>query len=227
MVDNPTMSLASMGNYVFDVDVLVDTVTPTADATTPTDLGGDVIPALTASGDAWVYDFSQNQVPGQTEHERGYWRDVGSIDAYYDANMDLLDAAAGVQPLQQGLAGLQPQPPAAAGQARHRQRRRARAGARTACCAPGRSCRAASSRSRSSGRTRTSTPARRSSTRSCSRACASVPGPGCYRCVVDKNVVVPPGERIGHDPGSDAELFSVSAGGVVVVPKEHRTFRTL
>jgi glucose-1-phosphate adenylyltransferase len=92
--DPPTMPgddsrcLASMGNYVFDTSTLIDVVTPRED--TYTDLGGHVIPALTRAGVAHVYDFSKNDVPGQDERERGYWRDVGTIDSYYAANMDLI-----------------------------------------------------------------------------------------------------------------------------------------
>ena len=89
MPGNDEMCLASMGNYVFDKDVLVDVVTPKSDGDM-NDLGGDVIPALTASGAARVYDFSKNIVPGQEERERGYWRDVGTLDAFFYANMDLI-----------------------------------------------------------------------------------------------------------------------------------------
>ncbi len=81
--------LASMGNYVFDSQTLIDIVTPNEDLPL-IDMGGDVIPALTRSGVAHVYDFSTNIVPGQDERERGYWRDVGTLDAYYEANMDLI-----------------------------------------------------------------------------------------------------------------------------------------
>ena len=77
-----------MGNYVFETSTLIDIVTPRDD--TYTDIGGHVIPALTRSGVAHVYDFSTNVVPGQDERERGYWRDVGTIDAYFAANMDLI-----------------------------------------------------------------------------------------------------------------------------------------
>ena len=80
--------LASMGNYVFDTQTLIDVVTPRE--STYTDLGGHVIPALTKQGVAHVYDFSRNIVPGQDDRERGYWRDVGTIDSYYIANMDLI-----------------------------------------------------------------------------------------------------------------------------------------
>ena len=123
MPDDPTRSLASMGNYVFDTDVLVDIVTPTPTSRTNTDVGGDVIPALTKRGVANMYDFSTNEIPGQAEHERGYWRDVGSLDAYYDANMDLLMPLPAVQPLQPRLAGLQPAAAVAAGEGRVRPQR--------------------------------------------------------------------------------------------------------
>ncbi|MEZ5322481.1 MAG: glucose-1-phosphate adenylyltransferase [Microthrixaceae bacterium] len=92
MPGRPDLALASMGNYVFDADVLVDAVTPGAIIHQPHDVGGDVMPALAAKGMARVYDFSTNEVPGQEANERGYWRDVGTIDAYYDANMDLVSA---------------------------------------------------------------------------------------------------------------------------------------
>ncbi len=89
--DAPEQAFASMGIYVFDADVLVDAVTADAyDETSRHDLGGNIIPALVARGEAHVYDFLSNEVPGATEQERGYWRDVGTLDAYYDAHMDLV-----------------------------------------------------------------------------------------------------------------------------------------
>ena len=90
MPGDETRCLASMGNYVFECQTLVDVVTAAGADNRPTDIGGDVIPALTESGVARVYDFSTNVVPGQDERERGYWRDVGTLDAYYDANIDLI-----------------------------------------------------------------------------------------------------------------------------------------
>ena len=90
MPGDPSRALASMGNYVFDTQTLIDVVSPTGTDEIATDIGGDVIPMLTRSGVAHMYDFSTNVIPGQAEHERGYWRDVGSLDAYYEANMDLI-----------------------------------------------------------------------------------------------------------------------------------------
>ena len=91
LADAPDQVYASMGIYVFTADVLVDAVTAdAADETSRHDLGGNVIPALVERGEAHVYDFLANDVPGATEEERGYWRDVGTIDSYYQAHLDLI-----------------------------------------------------------------------------------------------------------------------------------------
>ena len=91
--DDPDQVYASMGIYVFSADALVDAVTEdAADASSRHDLGGNIIPMLVDRGEAYVYDFNSNDVPGASEEERGYWRDVGTLDAYYDAHMDLVRA---------------------------------------------------------------------------------------------------------------------------------------
>ena len=89
---DPTRAFASMGNYVFNTEILREVVTADAAEDTKHDMGANIIPTLVDSGDAWVYDFGKNQVPGQVERERGYWRDVGTIDAYFQASMDLVAA---------------------------------------------------------------------------------------------------------------------------------------
>jgi glucose-1-phosphate adenylyltransferase len=89
--DAPGLIYASMGNYVFTTQTLVDAVGADAhDDGSGHDLGGDIIPMLVDIGVAAVYDFSRNVVPGEAERDRGYWRDVGTLDAYYDAHMDLI-----------------------------------------------------------------------------------------------------------------------------------------
>ncbi|MGH9171275.1 MAG: glucose-1-phosphate adenylyltransferase [Acidimicrobiales bacterium] len=89
--DDPQHVLASMGNYIFTTQALVDALAADSnDDSSRHDMGGDVIPAMVAAGDADIYDFSRNQVPGATERDRGYWRDVGTLDSYYDASMDLI-----------------------------------------------------------------------------------------------------------------------------------------
>jgi glucose-1-phosphate adenylyltransferase len=86
----PDETMASMGNYVFSTKALVEALQ--ADADDPGsrhDMGGNIIPMLVAQGRAAVYDFAENKVPGAKEKDRGYWRDVGTLDSYFDAHMDL------------------------------------------------------------------------------------------------------------------------------------------
>jgi glucose-1-phosphate adenylyltransferase len=89
--DSPDEILASMGIYVFDADVLVDAVTRDAErAGSNRDMGGDIVPDFVRRGKAYVYDVKDNPIPGSTDRDHGYWRDVGTIDSYYDAQMDLI-----------------------------------------------------------------------------------------------------------------------------------------
>ncbi|MFD3412490.1 glucose-1-phosphate adenylyltransferase [Streptomyces cyaneofuscatus] len=89
--DDPTKVFASMGNYLFSTKVLVDALHQDAeDDGSVHDMGGSILPMLTERGVAHVYDFDDNHVPGETRRERGYWRDVGSLDSYYEAHMDLI-----------------------------------------------------------------------------------------------------------------------------------------
>ena len=91
---NPNMCLASMGNYIFDKNVLLEALERDAKIETSNhDFGKNVIPMLLNDGvPIYVYNFSDNEFAGMSDAERGYWRDVGSIDAYWQANMDLLCA---------------------------------------------------------------------------------------------------------------------------------------
>jgi glucose-1-phosphate adenylyltransferase len=89
--DSPDEVLASMGNYVFDADALVDAVTADADRDdSKHDMGGDIVPAFVRRGEAGVYDFRDNDVPGSYDRDRDYWRDVGTLGSYYEAHMDLI-----------------------------------------------------------------------------------------------------------------------------------------
>ncbi|HYS82838.1 MAG TPA: glucose-1-phosphate adenylyltransferase [Anaeromyxobacteraceae bacterium] len=92
MPGDPTRCLASMGNYLFTTDVLVqEIVSDAADPDSAHDFGKSIVAGMFSRKRVFVYDFAKNEVPGQSERERGYWRDVGSLDAYYQANMDLVD----------------------------------------------------------------------------------------------------------------------------------------
>jgi len=91
--DDPTKAYASMGNYVFDADALVDLVKQDADREDSAhDLGGNIITAAVEAGIAHVYDFDDNLVPGSTPRDHGYWRDVGTLRSYYEAGMDLIES---------------------------------------------------------------------------------------------------------------------------------------
>ena len=86
-----TQALVSMGNYIFNAQALIDAIERDAlDETSTHDMGGDIIPYFVEQGTAGAYDFTFNKIPGATERDRSYWRDVGTIDSYYDAHMDLI-----------------------------------------------------------------------------------------------------------------------------------------
>ncbi|HEX5906339.1 MAG TPA: glucose-1-phosphate adenylyltransferase [Propionibacteriaceae bacterium] len=89
--DDPEASFASMGNYIFTTDALIEALTADAkNENSRHDMGGDIIPSFVSGGNSQVYDFTANEVPGSTERDKAYWRDVGTLDAYHEAHMDLV-----------------------------------------------------------------------------------------------------------------------------------------
>lgn len=91
MPGNPNFALASMGNYIFRTEALVREITRDAGTTSAHDFGKSIIAEMFRNSHVQVYDFAQNEVPGQAEREQGYWRDVGTVEAYFASNMDLVD----------------------------------------------------------------------------------------------------------------------------------------
>jgi glucose-1-phosphate adenylyltransferase len=93
MPGRPGFCLASMGNYVFDVKPLMDKlVEDAADPHSSHDFGRDIVPSMVKAGyPVYAYDFATNEVPGLAEWNRGYWRDIGTIDSYWESQMDLVD----------------------------------------------------------------------------------------------------------------------------------------
>jgi glucose-1-phosphate adenylyltransferase len=220
LADAPHEVLASMGNYVINTDALVRAVTE--DAENPTsrhDMGGDLVPAFVERGTAAVYDFKDNDVPGSTPRDRDYWRDVGTLDSYYEANQDLISVEPvfnlynDAWPLYTGYTGLPPAKfvHAGAGRLGH---------AADSIVSPGVIV---------SGAT----------------VSGSVLSPGVYlhswaqvtdsvlmdgvtvnryaqvhRAILDKNVVVQDRARVGIDREADlARGFTVTESGITVVPK--------
>jgi glucose-1-phosphate adenylyltransferase len=218
MPGDDTRVLASMGNYVFNTTTLVDIVTPGGELAAK-DLGGDVIPALTASGVAHLYDFSTNVIPGQEEHERGYWRDVGTLDAYYWANMDLLGAlpSFSLYNAEWPVYSLQlPLPPA---KLSHGNDGSAASVDNSLIC---------TGAIVSGARVERSIVGPDVRIESGSEVTESILLPGVrvasgvrlHRCIIDKNVNVPHGYRLGVEGGADPEQFARSDQGVIVVEKD-------
>jgi glucose-1-phosphate adenylyltransferase len=91
MPNDPAHALVSMGNYVFSRRALVEVLLSDARRSTDHDFGRSIIPEMVPSGRVFGYDFQTNDVPGvKPFEEQGYWRDVGTIESYWDAHMDLL-----------------------------------------------------------------------------------------------------------------------------------------
>ena len=215
----PDQVFASMGNYVFSSEVLIDAVrADAADDGSRHDLGGDVIPALVAQGRAQVYDFSANEVPGVDAQERGYWRDVGTLDAFYDAHMDLIsvDPVFDLYNREWPILSLpEPLPPA-----------------KFLFQEEGRTGRALDSMV-CAGVIVSGATARRSvlspgvHLHSRSEVEGSIlmhnvdlgRGAVVRNAIVDKNVRIAAGAQVGVDDDADRERFVVSAGGIVVIPK--------
>ncbi|MFZ8948900.1 MAG: glucose-1-phosphate adenylyltransferase [Ilumatobacteraceae bacterium] len=220
MPGDDTRCLASMGNYVFDTQTLIDIVTPNEEEPL-FDMGGDVIPALTRQGVAQVYDFSTNVIPGQGERENGYWRDVGTIDAYYEANMDLIAPVPVFNlynerwPVYTYRKAL---PPAKVSRG---------VGGEPAfvdgsLLSQG-SIVSGSHVERSIISPRVFIDHDAHVTDSIIMEGVHIgAGARLNRCIVDKNVVIPNFERIGLDRAADSERYTVSDNGIVVIEKERR-----
>ncbi|WP_040508953.1 glucose-1-phosphate adenylyltransferase [Gordonia soli] len=215
--DDPDSTFASMGNYVFTTQALIDSLrADAADSDSDHDMGGDIIPDFVRRDRAFVYDFKDNEVPGATERDKGYWRDVGTLDAFYDAHMDLVSVHPVFNlynrrwPIRGESLNLPPAKFVQGGSAQD--------------SVVGSGCIISAA---------TVTDSVLSSDVVVEDGAVvegSVLMPGVRigkgavvrRAILDKNVVVGEGEQIGVDIESDRERFSISAGGVVTVGKNQR-----
>ncbi len=212
---------ASMGLYVFNADALVRAVVEDAARDDSThDFGRDILPRMVAGASVYAYDFATNEIPNMTEAQRGYWRDVGTIDAYWQTSEDLISVTPILNlynPAWPMISAFYPNPPAkfVFSDAEHN-----RVGVATnsmvseGCIISG-------------GHVDRSILGPRVRVNSFSLVSESILFDGVEvgrharikRAIIDKGVVVPSGTTIGYDEHEDRARFTVSETGVVVVPK--------
>jgi glucose-1-phosphate adenylyltransferase len=212
--DDPDVAYASMGNYVFSTAALIEALKiDAADESSIHDMGGNIIPYFVNRGSAHVYDFDRNVVPGATSRDRGYWRDVGTMDAYMDAHMDLVSLEPIFNlynrewPILSFPSTLPPAKFVENGTARD-----SMIGSGTII----------------SGATVTGSVVSddvRIGTGSRVEGSVILPGVRIGRnavvrhSILDKNVIVPDGAKVGVDVDLDSDLYTVSPGGITVVGK--------
>jgi glucose-1-phosphate adenylyltransferase len=212
MPGDPDQAFASMGNYIFKTDVLIEALEE-ARRNGETDFGGHVLPRLLRSHRLFAYDFATNLIPGIKPYEqRVYWRDVGNIDAYFDAHKDVL----GAEPV---FDMFNPQWPIYSSGYQ----------GPVARVLGGELCNSllAAATIVHEGTRITNTIIRREAVieedvvlEDCIimdyvRICR---GAHLRRVVVDRHNIIAAGERIGFDPEADCQRYTVSKGGITVIP---------
>jgi glucose-1-phosphate adenylyltransferase len=215
----PGKCLASMGNYLFDPQVLrAALIEDSQDRNSHHDFGHNLIPALIDRVPVYAYNFMTNRIRGDSEENLAYWRDVGTIDAYYEANMDLRDAKPHLNlynpywPLRTAYYN---QPPAKfVFNEESRRGMSVHSVISEGCIISG-------------GSVRNSILGRSVFVHSYSDIDDSVVMDYCNigrharirHAIIDKNVSIPEGEVIGYDLEQDRKRFFVTDSGIVVIPK--------
>ena len=214
--DSPDETFASMGNYVFNTDVLVEALlSDAAHSSSRHDMGGDIVPMMVEQGRANVYDFADNDVPGALERDRSYWRDVGTLDSYHEAHMDLVS----IQPVfnlynnDWPIYTSHPQLPGA------KFTDNATVGESIVC--GGSVISGATVEHSVIGSNVTVLPGARLDHCVIMDNCWVGRGAKLRNVILDKNIVVPANAEIGYDPEADrAAGYTVSKGGITVLGKD-------
>jgi glucose-1-phosphate adenylyltransferase len=222
MPSDPRYCLASMGNYLFNTSVLIDHLEADAQQSASRhDFGGDILPQIIDQVPAYAYDFRHGRLPGEEYEEQStYWRDVGTLDAFYEANLDLRSISPSLNlynphwPIRSGASSLPP--------AKFTFNEDGRRGM-------GLQSVVAEGCIISGGTVVDSVLGRNVFVHSYSLVEASVLMDNCHihrnarvrRAIIDKNVHVPSGEEIGYNLERDRQRFTVTDSGIVVIPKDY------
>jgi glucose-1-phosphate adenylyltransferase len=210
---DPAGILASMGVYVFNTEMLVRRLIEDARSDSSHDFGKDIIPMMIGKDQVFAFDFRQGDFGGT-----GYWRDVGTIDAYYEANMDLIAVTPQLNLYDSQWPILTYQPPAPPAKTVWIEEKRVGTALNSiisnGCIISG-------------GNVKRSILSPRVTVHSFAEVGDSILLEGVdvgrntkiRRAIVDKEVQIPPGTEIGYDLEEDAKRFTVTASGIVVVPK--------
>jgi glucose-1-phosphate adenylyltransferase len=218
--DRPDMILASMGNYIFKANVMIDVLQRNALRNAGVDFGKEIIPEMYQRMKVHAYDFATNFIPGEDAHNQGYWRDVGTVDSYFAAALDLV----AVTPLFNLYNPMWPlvsaplhQPPAKFVFA---DSRAARIGIATDSLVCDGSIISGGTINRCVLHPRVRVNSYADIEESILMDGVEVGRHAkIRRAIIDKGVKLPPGTVIGYDHELDRERFSVTESGIVVVPK--------
>lgn len=211
MPGSSTHALASMGNYIFNADVLIEAL-KRAHATGESDFGKHILPKMVESHRLFAYDFDTNVIPGTAPYEEhGYWRDVGTIDAYFDAHFDTLGVTPKFRMTNRQWPIYASHDPSESAQIENGAINRSVVG--SGCIVDGAVLDHAMLR-------RAVTVQRDAHLEHCIVMERSVIGQGVHirRAIVDTDNEIPAGERIGFDLEADRKRFHVTESGIVVVP---------
>jgi glucose-1-phosphate adenylyltransferase len=214
----PDMVLASMGNYIFKAKVMTDVLEHNALRDAAHDFGKEIIPQMYPSMRVYAYDFATNKIPGETES--GYWRDVGTVDTYYDATLDLVSVSPALNlynphwPIVSSTLNLPPAKFVFADAQTHR------VGIATDSMV-------ADGSIISGGTINRSVLSPRVKINSYSHVDESILMEGIdvgrhsriRKAIIDKGVRIPPKTMIGYDLEHDKKRFTVTDSGIVVIPK--------
>ncbi len=216
LAEAPDQVLASMGNYIFSTEAFRRVMTEDASDDSKHDIGGDIIPKMVADGEAHYYDYVTNEVPGEDIDKPHYWRDVGSLDSYYEAHMDLV-APLPVFSLYNDEWPIYTQnitqPPAKITDG-------PLGPSHVSNSIVGDGVIVYGSAINESVLSRGVVIDQANVSRSVLMDGVRVePGARLKGCIIDKNVVIPSGVSIGYDPVVDAEQFTISENGIVAVAK--------